>query len=185
MAALRACTVSYQDNDGITHCVDVTAETLFEAAVLGMNALRVQRWHDNPNLKIPGSRAPAGDGPRGLEQRPFSVARPQREEPERASTQSQNEGTREGVTVTSSLLQPSACVALRRSAHGLLGRFDDVCDESWLRMVQACRRHHEIAFVRGAVLRSAIAAAIRAASAWYPTNAASRSELSRAMILAV
>jgi hypothetical protein len=36
----------------VTHCVDVTAETLFEAAVLGMNALHVHRWHDNPNLKI-------------------------------------------------------------------------------------------------------------------------------------
>jgi hypothetical protein len=25
---------------------------LFEAAVLGMNMLKVSRWHDNPNLKI-------------------------------------------------------------------------------------------------------------------------------------
>jgi hypothetical protein len=50
--ALRSCTVSYQDMDGVTHSVDVTAETLFEAAVLGMNLLRVERWHDNPNLKI-------------------------------------------------------------------------------------------------------------------------------------
>jgi DNA-binding transcriptional LysR family regulator len=50
--SLRSCTVSYQDFEGVTHSVDVTAETLYEAAVLGMNALRVPRWHDNPNLKI-------------------------------------------------------------------------------------------------------------------------------------
>ena len=50
--AIRSCTVSYQDLDGITHSVDVTAETLYEAAILGMNALKVPRWHDNPNLKI-------------------------------------------------------------------------------------------------------------------------------------
>jgi hypothetical protein len=49
---LRSCTVSYQDLDGITHSVDVTAETLYEAAILGVNALRVPRWQDNPNLKI-------------------------------------------------------------------------------------------------------------------------------------
>jgi hypothetical protein len=29
-----------------------TAGPLYEAAILGMNALNVQRWHDNPNLKI-------------------------------------------------------------------------------------------------------------------------------------
>ena len=49
---LRTCTVSYADIDGITHSVDVTAETLYEAAILGMNLLNVPRWHDNPNLKI-------------------------------------------------------------------------------------------------------------------------------------
>ena len=52
VAAIRSCTVAYQDLDGITHSVDVTAETLYEAAILGMNALNVPRWHDNPNLKI-------------------------------------------------------------------------------------------------------------------------------------
>lgn len=34
--ALRTCTVSYQDSGGIRHSVDVTAESLFEAAVLGL-----------------------------------------------------------------------------------------------------------------------------------------------------
>ena len=42
----------YPDLDGITHSVDVTVETLYEAAILGMNTLNVPRWHDNPNLKI-------------------------------------------------------------------------------------------------------------------------------------
>src|SRR5262245_27876028 len=35
VVAFRSCTVSYQDLDGITHSVDVTAETLYEAAVIG------------------------------------------------------------------------------------------------------------------------------------------------------
>lgn len=52
MAELRSCSVSYADLDGITHSVEVTAETLYEAAILGMNALKVPRWRDNPNLKI-------------------------------------------------------------------------------------------------------------------------------------
>jgi hypothetical protein len=48
VAAIRSRTVAYQDLDGITHSVDVTAETLYEAAILGMNALNVPRWHDKP-----------------------------------------------------------------------------------------------------------------------------------------
>jgi hypothetical protein len=39
-------------SDRIRIPVDVTAETLYEAAILGMNALTVPRWRDNPNLKI-------------------------------------------------------------------------------------------------------------------------------------
>jgi hypothetical protein len=38
--ATRICTVSFTDSSGITHAVDVPAETLYEAAVLGMAALR-------------------------------------------------------------------------------------------------------------------------------------------------
>ena len=52
VAAIRSCTVSFQDPDGITHSVDVTAERLYEATILGMNALNVPRWHDNASLKI-------------------------------------------------------------------------------------------------------------------------------------
>lgn len=36
----RICTVSFTDGSGITHAVDVPAETLYEAAVLGIAALR-------------------------------------------------------------------------------------------------------------------------------------------------
>jgi hypothetical protein len=49
---LRSCRVSYQDQEGIKHSVDVTAETLYEAAVLGMKALRVAGWLDAPHLMI-------------------------------------------------------------------------------------------------------------------------------------
>ena len=52
MAELRLCRVSYQDSDGIRHSVEVTAETLYEAAVLGMTTLRAAGWMDAPNLMI-------------------------------------------------------------------------------------------------------------------------------------
>jgi hypothetical protein len=38
MAALRSCTVSYRDSEGVTHTVDVSAASLYEAAVLGLKA---------------------------------------------------------------------------------------------------------------------------------------------------
>jgi hypothetical protein len=52
MPELRSCRVSYQDSDGIRHSVEVTAETLYEAAVLGMTTLRAAGWMDAPNLAI-------------------------------------------------------------------------------------------------------------------------------------
>jgi hypothetical protein len=52
MPELRSCQVSYQDSDGIRHSVEVTAETLYEAAVLGMTTLRAAGWMDAPNLTI-------------------------------------------------------------------------------------------------------------------------------------
>ena len=52
MSELRSCRVSYQDFDGIRHSVDVTAETLYEAAVLGMTILRAAGWMDAANLTI-------------------------------------------------------------------------------------------------------------------------------------
>ena len=52
MPELRSCRVSYQDSDGIRHSVEVTAETLYEAAVVGMTTLRAAGWMDAPNLTI-------------------------------------------------------------------------------------------------------------------------------------
>ena len=52
MPELRSCRVSYQDGDGIRHSVEVTAETLYEAAVLGMTALRAAGWINAPNLMV-------------------------------------------------------------------------------------------------------------------------------------
>jgi hypothetical protein len=48
---LRACRVSYQDLEGVTHSIEVTAQTLCEAAILGMQAMKVPRWQDRPSLK--------------------------------------------------------------------------------------------------------------------------------------
>ena len=49
---IRSCTVCYQDIEGVRHSVEVTAESLYEAAVLGMNTLHVANWHNAPNLTI-------------------------------------------------------------------------------------------------------------------------------------
>lgn len=42
--ALRTCTVSFVDYRGIRHSVDVTAETLFEAAAAGIAAMNQSEW---------------------------------------------------------------------------------------------------------------------------------------------
>jgi hypothetical protein len=42
MGELRTCVVSYQD-ENFKHSVEVTAETLYEAAVLGIKAMNVPR----------------------------------------------------------------------------------------------------------------------------------------------
>jgi len=42
------CTVSFTDVRGVKHSVDVTAESLFEAAVLGVKRLRGSDWNDPP-----------------------------------------------------------------------------------------------------------------------------------------
>ena len=52
MAELRSCIVSYQDLDGITHSVEVTAESLYEAAILGLAAMKVPRWRDSVWLRL-------------------------------------------------------------------------------------------------------------------------------------
>jgi hypothetical protein len=45
---LRSCTVSYKDLEGITHTVEVSAASLYEAAVLSMKAFQDLGWSDNP-----------------------------------------------------------------------------------------------------------------------------------------
>lgn len=40
----RSCRVTIQDLEGITHSVDVTAETLYEAVAQGLAALRGHDW---------------------------------------------------------------------------------------------------------------------------------------------
>jgi hypothetical protein len=42
--ALRTCTVSFSGPSGIRHSVDVTAESVYEAAALGLSALRKSGW---------------------------------------------------------------------------------------------------------------------------------------------
>ena len=44
--ALRMCTVSFSGPSGIRHSVEVTAESVCEAAALGISALRLSGWAD-------------------------------------------------------------------------------------------------------------------------------------------
>ena len=44
--ALRTCTVSFSGPSGLRHSVDVTAESVYEAAALGVSALRKSGWAD-------------------------------------------------------------------------------------------------------------------------------------------
>ena len=44
--AVRACTVSFVGPSGVRHSVDVTAESLYEAAALGLLWLRRDEWAD-------------------------------------------------------------------------------------------------------------------------------------------
>src|ERR1700704_5915122 len=42
--SVRSCKVMIQDMDGVTHAVEGTAETLYEAVALGMAAIRTDEW---------------------------------------------------------------------------------------------------------------------------------------------
>ena len=44
----RLCTVALTDSSGVRHTVDVCAESLFEAAGLGLAALRKNGWVEKP-----------------------------------------------------------------------------------------------------------------------------------------
>ena len=49
----KICRVSFKDADGILHAVEVQAETMYEAACLGLNALKRSDWIDTIG---PGTR---------------------------------------------------------------------------------------------------------------------------------
>src|SRR5204863_8394309 len=44
--AVRACTVSFVGSTGVRHAVEVTSESLYEAAILGVSLLRQDGWAD-------------------------------------------------------------------------------------------------------------------------------------------
>lgn len=44
--ALRTCTVGFTGPSGVRHSVEVTAESVYEAAALGVSALRKNEWAD-------------------------------------------------------------------------------------------------------------------------------------------
>lgn len=50
---VRLCTVSFKGPDGVSHSVDVEAESLFEAGALALSRLRKSGWAENVG---PGTR---------------------------------------------------------------------------------------------------------------------------------
>ena len=44
--ALRTCTVSFAGPSGVRHSVDVTAESIYEAAALAVSSLKNSAWVD-------------------------------------------------------------------------------------------------------------------------------------------
>ena len=42
--SVRSCKVTIKDLDGVSHTVDVTAATLYEAVALGIAAIRTDEW---------------------------------------------------------------------------------------------------------------------------------------------
>jgi hypothetical protein len=51
--ALRACTVSFVGPTGVRHSVDVTGESLYEAAATGLSRLRQEGWVDQIGTGTP------------------------------------------------------------------------------------------------------------------------------------
>jgi len=47
-----ACIVRHTELDGVKHSIELTASSLFEAAVVGINALRVPGWFGRSTLTI-------------------------------------------------------------------------------------------------------------------------------------
>jgi hypothetical protein len=64
VVAGRICTVSYVGLSGIRHCVDVEAESLYEAAVLALRRFREDIWGEaigtglalDVEVKAPGNK---------------------------------------------------------------------------------------------------------------------------------
>ncbi len=52
MANLRTCLVSFSDHSGIRHTAEVSAESLYEAAILGIKAIS-QQWGESPGAMTP------------------------------------------------------------------------------------------------------------------------------------
>src|ERR1700674_573152 len=42
--SVRTCKVTIEDMNGVSHAVDVTAETLYQAVALGVAAIRTDEW---------------------------------------------------------------------------------------------------------------------------------------------
>lgn len=42
--AVRSCSVTIKDLEGVTHTVEVTAETVYEAVALGLSAIKANDW---------------------------------------------------------------------------------------------------------------------------------------------
>jgi len=50
MGHSQRCVVSFRDTEGVEHVAEVTAESLFEAAALGLNQFRRAEWSREASL---------------------------------------------------------------------------------------------------------------------------------------
>jgi hypothetical protein len=60
--AVRTCVVSFKSPSGVIHSVEVSADSLYEAAAIGLSMLRQDRWVDEiaPGIQLDVQvRAPA------------------------------------------------------------------------------------------------------------------------------
>jgi hypothetical protein len=71
------------DLEGVKHSVEITAGSLFEAAIIGMNAMKVPDWFNRSTTHDRDPSEAAGNNPHGVERGPHGMAGTEGENAER------------------------------------------------------------------------------------------------------
>ena len=86
------------DLDGVKHSVEITAGSLFEAAVVGMNAMKVPDWFNRSTLTIEIRVKQPETIHTRVERGPDGVARTQGQDAERDGVEGEATRNSEGVS---------------------------------------------------------------------------------------